>query len=651
MRSSLHCSSLDRSKNVAQLYAATLGGLYCHHVDIEYCTSHVVHNTTNKPVQRTNAIDIAMADDNKEEGTPPNADAAARSDEPEQYPRQRAVSVSPAAPKGNGGRRFLTLQADGGITVVQGSDAREGDDIKLVAPLQADDDGDTQAQLNSSADIQPLEPDYLQADSNKPSSAEIAAPSNVAAAAIAGRARQSRRADAKTALREEVNLFRSEGASQAPGAVSVTGSVAAGTASIASAGGDSKVAAPVRAEVDALRNQSGVTSTAPVPSRNNKAAIKQEIEALRGNPEMNRPGAHSVASKAASAASVKGGGTRVERPSRRAARGNQAEDTKIKGSAGPKAPPAVTPGAVSETSKPSQKSAEVLKAGGPYESVFSLEKEKAATHKLKATTGAVSATGDEKSKILKGDDGAIVVSPSEGSSKKLEMLAQEQNGIVGVGVHEGNRSLEASFASLGKEGSSAHVGASEEELVAAQVIDEEELEAQYQAKMMKDVVAAEIVSEDELKERGRCWKATCCCLFSIGIILAVAIPLTKKNKIPTAPPTAAPTAQTDYEYLLDLFYPYSGEALGTNATAQYQALEWLAFEDPLNLPFKEVNQSTLLERYAAAVVYYSFNGWNWTTDYDFLSNKSICEWNSATTNFGIFCEQTGEHAERIEIGK
>ena len=167
--------------------------------------------------------------------------------------------------------------------------------------------------------------------------------------------------------------------------------------------------------------------------------------------------------------------------------------------------------------------------------------------------------------------------------------------------------------------------------------------------MMKDVVAAEVVSEDEFKERGRCWKATCCCLFSIGIILAVAIPLSKKEEIPTDPPTPSPTEQDEYDYLVDLFYPYSGAALETNSTPQFMALEWLAFDDPMDLPIKETNQTILLERYAAVVMYYALDGPNWNDDHNFLSNTTICDWNNYETNFGLFCDTTNTTMFRIEF--
>lgn len=603
-----------------------------------------------------------MADDNnnnKNEETPAQPAAAeASTEEPKQeHSRPGAVRVTSAAPRGK--RDSSTVQKDANIAADVTNDGTRGaedtemepDQMNMVAPPAKEQEDTIEAELNSSANIQPMEPADLHTPAAEPSTDVTGrSASNSTSSAATSRARQSRRADAKTALREEMNSLRSQGVSQQPGAVPVTTSAGTGTANASANGGDAE--ASIGGEAEASRNQ----ATAPDASKSTKAAIKQEMNSLRNNAAMNRPGSHSLSSSTNSASAK--GSTRATRPSRRITTRQTSggdDDDRVKGAAKSRGPPPVRPGATSETSKSSEKSAEILKAGGPMDGNATPEKNKVAIDKSK--TGAVSTTSDEKNKTLKGDDAMVTSSPPpESSMKKMEMSVQEKHredsgyGAVAAGIPESSKSLEASLSSIGKEGALAHVGINEEGLVAAQVIDEEELEAQYQEKMMKDVVAAEVVSDDELREKGRCWKISSCCLLLIGIVLAIAIPLSKDEEIPADPPTASPTEQSEYELLVDLLLPYSGSALGNNATPQFQALEWLAFEDPIDLSIKGANETTLLERYAAAVLYFSCDGGNWRGDLNFLSNKSVCEWHDASDSNGLFCNgEIGENVRRMEF--
>jgi hypothetical protein len=80
---------------------------------------------------------------------------------------------------------------------------------------------------------------------------------------------------------------------------------------------------------------------------------------------------------------------------------------------------------------------------------------------------------------------------------------------------------------------------------------------------MMNVVATEVVTEDELKPQwsgSRC-RSICCPLIRIVIVLAIVVLLltTKPDSVPA--PTPSPTALTDYEYLYNIFYPISRDAL------------------------------------------------------------------------------------------
>jgi hypothetical protein len=180
-----------------------------------------------------------------------------------------------------------------------------------------------------------------------------------------------------------------------------------------------------------------------------------------------------------------------------------------------------------------------------------------------------------------------------------------------------------------------------EEIVSAMVVDEDELEAEYQRKIMGNVVAAEAVSEEELKSSAR-RKFLCRCLVPlilVAIVLGVVIPLTgpdNSGPYPSASPTLAPTLMNDYDYLQSLLLPISGDTLLDETTIQYRALDWLAYEDPANFVIRDTNTSELISRYIMAVVYYGTGGPEWRDDAKFLTNHSVCDWNSGRQ--GVYCE-------------
>ena len=194
----------------------------------------------------------------------------------------------------------------------------------------------------------------------------------------------------------------------------------------------------------------------------------------------------------------------------------------------------------------------------------------------------------------------------------------------------------------------APLHAGEDGMVTAHVINEEELEAQYHAKMMREVVAADVVDVEELKEKGRGWKISVAIVCIVAIVLAIAIPLSQDDK---DPPTPSPTVQLPSDFLYDLFFPYSGSALDDPTTPQYRAFNWLLNDDPAQLPLKETNDTTLMERYAAAVFYYSTGGDNWIDKHYFLSNRSLCEWIAADGSTGFFCPEESASPANLEMGK
>jgi hypothetical protein len=61
----------------------------------------------------------------------------------------------------------------------------------------------------------------------------------------------------------------------------------------------------------------------------------------------------------------------------------------------------------------------------------------------------------------------------------------------------------------------------------------------------------------------------------------------------------------------------------------------------------------MMERYAAAVFYYSTNGENWKEQYSFLSPESVCTWNAEGEElFGFNCGALGfGSVDQLWLGK
>ena len=197
-------------------------------------------------------------------------------------------------------------------------------------------------------------------------------------------------------------------------------------------------------------------------------------------------------------------------------------------------------------------------------------------------------------------------------------------------------------------------GVHEEGLVSAVIVNEEDLEAEFQEKMLSNAVAAEAVSEDELNRQSRCRYILCCCC--LVIVLAVVIPLSLRAKDPlTYPPTAAPTEMEDYDYLSNLFYPISGDILYNETSPQNMALNWLTYDDPAMLPIKTTNETTLISRYVLAVFYYSTGGPSWKNQLRFLSNYSHCDWKKEGESTGLSskveCNIDRESVRVLQVGK
>ena len=99
----------------------------------------------------------------------------------------------------------------------------------------------------------------------------------------------------------------------------------------------------------------------------------------------------------------------------------------------------------------------------------------------------------------------------------------------------------------------------------------------------------------------------------------------------------------------------SEEVLYDQGTPQYDALTWVANEDPLQIDLdnpKDVNY--IYERYGISLLYFALGGDEWWNTYNFLSATTVCDWNDGEDDGeesfeGINCDDgrsvTGIHLD------
>jgi hypothetical protein len=88
-----------------------------------------------------------------------------------------------------------------------------------------------------------------------------------------------------------------------------------------------------------------------------------------------------------------------------------------------------------------------------------------------------------------------------------------------------------------------------------------------------------------------------------------------------------------------------GREVFDNSTHEYEALQWLANTDPLQIdvraPLEEV-----LQRFVLSSLYFATEGEFWTQKYDFLSKAHECDWNDG--EYGVFCND-GQVVSRVAL--
>jgi hypothetical protein len=188
--------------------------------------------------------------------------------------------------------------------------------------------------------------------------------------------------------------------------------------------------------------------------------------------------------------------------------------------------------------------------------------------------------------------------------------------------------------------------------VVAQPIDEADLELQYRDQFMKDVTEAAVVDEKEAAAIRRMYIGITVVVMVVILSLAFGLGFGLGLKDDSGPP---PTPE---EALYDLVSQWSSvEDLNTTSSPQSIAFNWVLNEDPLDLTAGLVdgstNSSTVLERYVLSVLYWSTGGPNWTNQFNFMTNNSVCDWlneTSITTVSSVECNDFGELFDiRIDV--
>jgi Leucine-rich repeat (LRR) protein len=188
----------------------------------------------------------------------------------------------------------------------------------------------------------------------------------------------------------------------------------------------------------------------------------------------------------------------------------------------------------------------------------------------------------------------------------------------------------------------------------AEVVEERDLQQEVQERIDNMTVDAmfvvnmsSIVKENN-KTRAdlRCKKLLVAAAVGIlAIVIGTAIGTKTLRRDPpatmiTAPPTASISV---VDFAINILTPLSGEgALMDESSPQYRALWWMVRDDPANLMMKmmvgnETQSSSsssssssmltiIMERYVMALLYFSTDGPNWVSPYDFLGIESICDW-------------------------
>ena len=150
-------------------------------------------------------------------------------------------------------------------------------------------------------------------------------------------------------------------------------------------------------------------------------------------------------------------------------------------------------------------------------------------------------------------------------------------------------------------------------------------------------------------------------LILTGVAIALGVTLGDTDSGEGFARKSTPASIQDYIVDQDIS---SGDVFLLTEGAQTKAVEWMAFEDRLNLPTPSSSASPsenraaydFVLRYVMAVLYFSMNGPEWTYQFSFLSEKDTCNWNGLLQNsqggfisYGLVCNREDRRAFAIYL--
>jgi hypothetical protein len=196
--------------------------------------------------------------------------------------------------------------------------------------------------------------------------------------------------------------------------------------------------------------------------------------------------------------------------------------------------------------------------------------------------------------------------------------------------------------------------------------EEADVEAQVQARMrteaedIADMVhkrifqntATAVVHTGEAKSKRR---KICILLVVVSLVIAgaigagVGIALSKPPPPPPSTPVPTSTPPDSTESFRNALVSVSGERLDDKNSPQYQALNWIANEDPAKTSVNHTDIEIIKQRYVAAVLYFALSGEGWINQYKFRSEADICSWNQEDS--GIICDSTNGNIQMLNLCK
>ena len=136
-------------------------------------------------------------------------------------------------------------------------------------------------------------------------------------------------------------------------------------------------------------------------------------------------------------------------------------------------------------------------------------------------------------------------------------------------------------------------------------------------------------------------------VFAVGIGFGASVAIS--NKKAAQRPTVDITGNR-YEELMTLLSPLTDSSIEQEGTNANRALNWLANNDPANLPIEVTPANEFLVRFIMAEFFQSTGGYQWLNQYNFLSAGNVCEWGESKngSNYGVYCAD-GKHVSQLNV--